>query len=104
MKITPILAATVAAGLLLAGTPAEAEKPARGCPDSFVLSNLDDVERVILEADQDADPAKIEAFFSSYDKNGDGLLCTKGHPHVINPVDNTSNHEADMGESPEGAP
>jgi hypothetical protein len=25
--------------------------------------------------------------FYSYDKNEDGSLCTKGHPHVINPVD-----------------
>jgi hypothetical protein len=92
MKMTRILAVTLATGLLVAGTPAEAKKPARGCPDSFVLSDLEDVKRVILDADPDADPGRIEAFFSSYDKNGDGLLCTKGHPHVINPVDNTSNH------------
>jgi hypothetical protein len=94
MKVTVgrVVAAALAAGLLLAAPPASAEKPDRGCTDSFVISDLDDVKGVILEADPDADPARIEAFFYSYDKNEDGFLCTKGHPHVINPVDNTSNH------------
>ena len=81
----------MAAVLLLAAAPAGAEKPDRGCADSFVISDLEYVKGVILEADPDADPVRIEAFFDSYDKNLDGYLCTKDHPHVINPVDNTSN-------------
>jgi hypothetical protein len=64
----------------LAASPASAEKPERGCADNFVISDLDEVKHVILEADADADPARIEAFFYSYDKNEDGLLCTKGSP------------------------
>lgn len=88
----PVFALVLSAGLFLTASPASAEKPDRGCADHFVISDLDDVKRVILEADPDADPARIEAFFSSYDKNEDGFLCTKGHPHIINPVDNTSNH------------
>jgi hypothetical protein len=87
-----IFALVLCAGLFLTASPVGAEKPDRGCADGFVMSDLDDVKRVILEADPDADPARIEAFFSWYDKNEDGFLCTKGHPHVINPVDNTSNH------------
>lgn len=81
----------LSAGLFLSASHASAEKPDRGCTDHFVISDLD-VKRVILDADPDADPASIEAFFYFYDKNEDGFLCTKGHPHVINPVDNTSNH------------
>lgn len=94
MKLTAggVVTAALVGGLFLAAPPASAEKPDRGCADNFVISDLDDVTRVILEADPDADPARIEAFFYSYDKNEDGFLCTKGHPHVINPVDNTSNH------------
>lgn len=91
-KLGRAAAASLVAGLFLAASPASAEKPDRGCAGHFVISDLDDVKRVILEADADADPARIEAFFYSYDKNEDGFLCTKDHPHVINPVDNTSNH------------
>jgi hypothetical protein len=92
LRLGRVAAASLAAGLLLAASPASAEKPDRGCADNFVIRDLDEVKRVILEAEADADLARIEAFFYSYDKNEDGLLCTKGHPHVINPVDNTSNH------------
>lgn len=76
----------------MAASPADAEKPDRGCADSFKKSDLDDVKRIVLKEDPEADPGRLESFFQSYDKNEDGYLCTKGHPHVINPVDNTSNH------------
>jgi hypothetical protein len=74
------VAAAVAAGLFLAASPASAEKPERGCADNFVISDLDEVKHVILEADADADPARIEAFFYSYDKNEEPLKPGSARP------------------------
>ncbi len=82
MKAT-VAAIMLVAGLLGAAAPASADKPARGCPDSFqprtYAQVLEDRPRVTIEQ------------FAQVDKNSDGILCVKETPGLYNPIDNTAN-------------
>lgn len=87
MRVIPSLsAAALAMTLALTTTPAGAVKPERGCPPSFTFITAEE----LLEEF----PMPIEEFevlFSFFDKNGDGLLCTKTTPGLFNTIDNTAN-------------
>ena len=78
-----LFVAAIGGSLVLSASPAAAEKPQRGCPPSF-----DEITRGALRT---LFPVPgFDELFAFYDKNDDGLLCTKTVPGVFNTIDNTA--------------
>jgi Ca2+-binding EF-hand superfamily protein len=76
-------AAAVLLALLASASPASADKPARGCPDSFERYTFAQIQEEFTNATQEQ--------FDSFDKNRDGIVCGKQLPSISNVVDNTAN-------------
>lgn len=97
-----VTAIAIAALTLAVAAPANAAKPARGCPnDGFVLMNYPDFRDLSIELGVPEDllgPDHLAAW-NSFDRNDDGLACIKDLPDtsghlgtwVFNAIDNTSN-------------
>ena len=100
--VTAMGAAAVLA--LAIGGPAAAVKPVRGCPNvdkvPMTISEFRELSRSLGVPSEIIDSPEWLAAASSFDKNGDTILCigdkpdTPGHldTWVWNATDNTSNH------------
>lgn len=82
--VSSLSVAMLVGTLVMTPSPAGAEKPDRGCPPSF--DPITEAELFALFP-----VPGFDALFAFFDKNDDGLLCSKTTPGVFNTIDNTAN-------------
>ena len=79
--------------LLAMPLPANAVKPARGCPPDFRLMNEQQIFEIVHAQFPNVTEEQFHAFFLGLDKNADGLAFLQNKKEGQNPngIDNTSN-------------
>ena len=92
MKRSAVVAVGAAAFLAMP-LPANAVKPARGCPPDFQLMNEEQIFEIVRVQFPNVTEEQFHAFFLGLDKNADGLACLQNKKEGQNPngIDNTSN-------------